>query len=294
MTMYTHKINKLAKNTIEIIVDIPKDTVKKEYDSSFLYLKDNLELQGFRKGKVPREIAEKNIKKELVYEQMVKSLVPNIYQEVIKKENLKPVISPKIELIKAKENEDWQIKITLAEKPIIDLGRYRDVIRKVRLSQKKEDIWVPGKNKGASEPSEKEKSKNQQELLNTILAAILKEIKIEISEIIIEEELNHRLTNLLTDIQKIGLTVETYLKSKNLTQEQLRDRYRKEIEETYKLEFILSEVAEKENITVEQKDLDQLFAKITDPKERESAKANSYFYASILRKQKTLDYLLTM
>ncbi|OGK24895.1 hypothetical protein A3A46_01790 [Candidatus Roizmanbacteria bacterium RIFCSPLOWO2_01_FULL_37_13] len=293
--MYTHTLKKLEKNTVEILVDIPKNTVEKEYAASFSILLLNLEVEGFRKGKVPAKIAEKHLKKETVYQELIRSLVPRIYQEIIKKEGLKPIVSPKIELLNAKENEDWQIKITLAEKPLIQLGKYKDAIKKIKSEQKKEDIWVPGKNPPSGAPkdlSEKEKSKKQQELLNTILSTILKETKCEISDLVIEEELNHRLSNLVTDIQKIGLTVEAYLKSKNLTQDQLRSKYKEEIEQTYKLEFILAELADRENIKVENQELEKLLSNITDAKERESAKANSYFYASVLRKQKTLDYLL--
>lgn len=290
--MYTSQIKRLLKNTSEIIVDITRDDIEKEYNIAFSKLQVGLEVQGFRKGKVPKEIAEKHIKKEIVYEDLIRSFIPKIYQEIIQKAGLKPIISPKIELIKAKEGEDWQIKITVAEKPFVELGNYQEGVKKIKLERKKEDIWVPGKNDQTKKISPEEKVKKEQELLNSILAALLKQTKCEISDLIIEEELNHRLANLITDIQKIGLTVEAYLKSKNLTQDELKKRYKDEIEQTYKIEFILSELAEKEKITVEQKDLDQLFAKISDPKEKEAAKTNSYFYASVLRKQKTLDYLL--
>ncbi|MBI4226154.1 hypothetical protein HY612_03515 [Candidatus Roizmanbacteria bacterium] len=292
--MYTHKFTRLAKNTIEILVDIPKKTIDKEYESAFLKLIQNLEAQGFRKGKVPPRIAEKYLKKETVYEDLVRKLIPQIYQEIIKKENFKPVISPKIELVKAKEGEDWQIKLTLAEKPIIELRNYKEILKMLKSEQKKEDIWIPGKPDAQKELSEKEKTQRQQNLLNIILTALLKEVKCEISDLMIQEELNQRLSNLLTDIQKIGLTVETYLKSKNLTQEELRKKYKDEIEQTYKLEFILAELADRENIRVENQDLEKFFSSITDIKERDAAKANSYFYASVLRKQKTLDYLLSI
>lgn len=292
--MYTFKTNKFPKNTIEIVVDIASTTIQNEYNTSFLKLLQNLQVEGFRRGKVPKTIAEKHIKKETVYQELVKTLLPRILDEILKKENLKPIISPKVELVKARENEDWQIKITLAEKPKVDLGNYKESIKKVKAEQKKDDIWVPGKQSRKQEPTDKEKSEIQQRLLNAILSAIIKSTKCEIADLIIEEELNHRLSNLLSDIQKIGLTVETYLKSKNLTQEELKKRYKDEIEQTYKLEFILAELADRENIKVEQSDLEKLFSNISDPKERESARANSYFYASVLRKQKTLDYLLAL
>ena len=85
---------------------------------------------------------------------------------------------------------------------------------------------------------------------------------------------------------------ETTLIKKKISE--LSELIKKEIEDTYKLEFILSEIADKENIKVEKEDLDKLFTNIKEEKERKAAEANSYFYASILRKQKTLDFLISL
>jgi len=287
--MYSYKKNLLPKNTVELIIDIPKQEIKSAYQKAFLSLQKELTLPGFRKGSVPKEMAEKNIKKEKVYEKLIADLIPRIYEEIIKKENLTPLSLPKIELLKAKEEEDWQIKITLAQKPTVNLKNLKQIVQKVKAEQKKEDIWVPGK---TQKEKENQEVKNQK-LLNLILNALLKEISCEISDILIEEELNHRLASLLDDIKKIGLTVDAYLKSKNLTVEQLKEQYRKEIEETYKLEFILLAIADKENITVEKQDLEKIFVNLS-PEERKKAEENSYFYASILRKQKTLDFLINL
>ena len=76
--------------------------------------------------------------------------------------------------------------------------------------------------------------------------------------------------------------------------ESLKTQFRKETEDTYKLEFVLSEIADKENIKIEKTDLDKLFVNIKDEKERKKAEQNSYYYATILRKQKTLDYLISL
>ena len=126
------------------------------------------------------------------------------------------------------------------------------------------------------------------------MAALLKETKLEISDLVVDEEINHRLTHLVDEIQKIGLTTENYLKSKNLTMDSLKAQFKKEIEDTYKLEFALAEVADKEDIKIEKADLDKLFVNIKDEKERKIAEQNSYYYATILRKQKTLDYLISL
>jgi trigger factor len=286
--MYTYKFKKLPKNTVEIILAIPQDDIKKARKEAFTKLQSELTVEGFRKGKVPDAIAEKELKGEIVYQEMVNMILPKMYEEILKKEDLKPVMSPKIELSKAKENEDWEIKISLPEKPTVDLGKYKDAVTEAKNAHKAEDIWVPGKDKGPKPDPEAEKS----HMINHVLEALLKTAKIEISDLIIETELNHRLSRLVDDVQKIGLTVDQYLKSKNLTMDLIKEQFKREIEDTYKLEFLLVEVADKEGIKVEQADMDRIFANIKDEKEKEMAAKNSYYYASVLRKQKTIDFLL--
>jgi len=287
--MYSYKKEKLPKNTVQLVVDVPKADVKQEEGAAFLRLQQKLTVEGFRPGKVPKDIAEKHIQKEDLYQELALKMISRIYSEILSKENLKPIISPKVDLVKAKEGEDWQIKITLAEKPNIVLGDYKKVIKEAKAKTNKANIWVPGKDKEAKKPEE-----DKNKLLNEVLTALLKETKLEISDLVINEEINHRLSHLLDEIQKIGLTTENYLKSKNLTMDALKAQFKKETEDTYKLEFVLAEIADKENLKVEQEDLNKLFVNIKDEKERKVAEQNSYYYATILRKQKTLDYLISL
>lgn len=286
--MYKHNLKKLPKNVFEITVDIDKKTVADEYDLAFEKIRLNITFPGFRAGKAPADVAKKHIAKDKIYQEMIKSLLPKIYEEIVKKESLLPVVDPKVELVNAKDGEDWQIKITVAGKPNIELNNYKDAIKAHQAENKKKDIWVPGKNESPKE------TENKQKNLNDVLSILLKEAKVEIADLIIEAEINRKLTHLVDDIQKIGLTVDSYLKSKNLSLDQLKESFKKEVEDTYKLEFILSEIADKENISIEKKDLDKLFENIKDDKEKKIAEQNAYFYASILRKQKTIDFLLSL
>ena|SRR3989339_480955 len=290
--MYSYKKEKLPKNTTQLTVDVPKADIKKEEDEAFLRLQQKLTIEGFRQGKVPKAIAEKHLTREVIYQELAQKMISRIYQELLTKENLKPIISPKVDLSKAKEGEDWQIKITVAEKPTITLGDYKKAIKEAKTKAQKSNIWVPGKESASAKAPADKEDKNM--ILNMVLTALLKEANIEVSDMVIEEEINHRLTHLMDEIQKIGLSVENYLKSKNLTMDSLKAQFRKETEDTYKLEFILAEIADKENLKVEQADLDKLFVNIKDENERKKAIQNSYYYATILRKQKTLDYLISL
>lgn len=289
--MTSSNFKRLPKNTLEIILKIPWEEVNKDYQNAFTTLQQELSIEGFRKGKVPKSLAEKHLKKEAILNQALKTLLPKVYEEILKKENLKPIVSPKIELVSAKEKTDWEVKFTLAEKPEIVLGNYKEEIKKIKTDDKKSKIWTPGQ---PQKTETEDKEKNKQKILNEVLESLLKNVKCEISDLIIEDELNRRLSKFVDDLQKLGLTVESYLKSNNLTADQLRAKFSQEITDTYKLEFILAEVAEAEKISVDQSDLDKVFSNIKTEADKEEAKKNSYFYASLLRKQKTLDFLISL
>lgn len=290
--MYTFKINYLPKNTVKIEVKIPWSQIYQEKEKAINKFQKELTLPGYRKGKAPIELVKKNVSSDKLYQEVIKNLLTRIFNEVTTQEKLEVIGQPKIELTKVQENKDWEILIFVGLKPKINLGNYKEEIKKLIQKEKKVDIWIPGKENNLNKDQKSETL--DQKLLSKILEKLINLISCEISDILIEEELNHRLTQLLDDIQKIGLTVESYLKSKNLTMEELKNQITREIEETYKLEFILQEIADKENITVEEKDLNALYQSITDPQKRDLAKNNAYFYSTILRKQKTLDFLLNL
>ncbi len=290
--MSKHTIKKLPKSTVEIMLTVPWADVAREQKSAFTVLQAQLEIPGFRRGKAPKNVAEKHIANQAVLEQVVRQLLPRTYEDIVKKEGLRPIISPKIDLIKAKENEDWEIKIQLAEKPEIKLGSYKDKVKKLKVDAKADKIWTPGSEPEAKPKEDEEEAK--QNRLNVILGTILTSVTCDIPDLIVEDELNRKLARLVDDVQKLGLTMDSYLQSKNTTMEQLRAQFTTEIENTYKLEFILMEIADIEKITVGDGEIDAIFANIKDEKEKQAARANAYFYTTLIRKQKTLDYLLNL
>jgi len=286
--MYSYKKKQLPKKTVELSISIPWADIEKEYDSSFEVLRKDVKAEGFRKGKAPKKVAEKKIQKDAIYDHLLKTFVSKVYSEILKKEDIKPIIAPKVELKKAKENEDWELVMTTAEAPVITLGKYKEAVKKAAAEVKKSDIWVPGKEK---KPSKEEKEKQDSALFQAKLTAILESSKAEISDLIIEEEVNKKLSKLVDDVQKVGLTMESYLSSKKTTQEKLKAQMQKEIEDAYKMEFVLQKIADEANIQVGKEDMDKLIANLKDPKDKKATQQNMYYYASLMRKQKTLDYI---
>lgn len=279
-------INRLEDGTIELTITIPWKEVKKSFDGLLKKALAEVTVPGFRKGKAPRKLAEEKIEKKRVYEEVIKQIIPEYYAKAIQQENIKPIISPRIELVQAKEGKDWRFKAFVCEKPKVNLGSYQQTISNLKI-QKPTKIWTPGQKK------EKEEQKGKINI-EEILKALFKEVKISIPRLLIEEEVNRMLSRLIDDTKKLGLTLEQYLKTKGKTGEQLKRDYRQEVEKTLTLEFALEEIAEKEKITVDNKEIDELIEKEKEEKVKENLRANRYYLATVLRRRKTLDYLQSL
>jgi len=281
----TIAINRLADGTIELTITILWPEIKKAYDNFFKEAQDKVEVPGFRKGKAPKEMAKENVDKSKVYEEVIKDIIPRYYTRAVTENNFKPIVTPKIELLAAKEDRDWQFKAIFCEKPETELGDYRKLISAVN---KKAQIWVPGKNK---EP--KEETEQKAKTIGEILEILTNETKVKIPDMLLEDEVNRKLSHLLDELGKLGLTVEQYLASKGKTTDGLRQEYRKEAVKTISLEFILEEIAEKENIVVAPEEIENFIDK-AKPEEKPILSQRRYFLASLLRRQKTLDKLLNL
>lgn len=280
--MVKSQVKHLPKSTVEFEISIPWTEIKEIYNQVLADVKAKSQVPGFRKGKAPKELVEKNVKKSLIYEEVIKQIIPKAYQEALQEHKLIPVISPKVEIVKAKENEDWLIKALVALKPAINLKNYKDKIKNLKTSKVK--IWTPG-------AADKKDSETKKLTLEEIVGALLEEIEVELSDLLITQEANRLLADLIDQTKQLGLTVEQYLMAKNKTSEQLKAEYAKQAARNLSLEFALSEIADKENIITTKEDLDTLISKVDKPEERSRLQKDSYYLAHLIRQQKTLDFL---
>ena len=280
------EIKWLDKSTFEIIAKITKEEIKKEYQVSLKKLAKSLTLPGFRKGKAPLTEVEKNLGKEVIYQELIKNVIPQAYQKALVEHQLKPIAEPKVTLASTKEDKDWEVKITSCVLPEIDLGKYKEELKKLSAKGK---IWTPGKD--TKEPTPEEKKTGEQKKLSTLMVKLMEVVKFDLPSFLTESEQQKRLVSLIDQLQKTGLTIEQYLSSKNQTLDQLKTEIGKQIESDWKLELVLGKIADKEKIEVKPEEIEKTIAS-TQPEEKQ--KINPYLLARFLRRQKTLEFLLDL
>lgn len=276
-------INRQQNRNIKLTIAIPKEEVKKTWDNTVEQAAKNAEITGFRKGKAPKKLVEENLDGEKVTEEVLKVLLPKAYAEAVKEHNLQPLINPKIHVESLGDvktptaigEKDWVFQAITCEAPTVELGNYKDAIQKITAKSK---IIVPGRE--GEEPK-----------MDDIIKALLGTVTISIPQILVEQEVEQQLAHLLDDVKKLGLSLDQYLSSTGKTPQNLRDEYEQKAINEIKFEFALSEIADKEHITIEEKEIQEAIQKAKNDEERKNLEANKYLLARILRQQKTLDFL---
>ncbi len=286
---------KRADGTIAIKIVVPASEIEQVRKKIIDELVKNVEIQGFRKGAAPRNLAEQKLNLQTVREEVLKKILTDEYVAAVKQLDIKPIINPRIHVGEFAEGTDLEFTAETAEEPKIDLKNYKEEARKLKPTPK---IILPhstssgqaGQPETEDEPSNPSTSSGQGKL-DEILNTILNVVEIQIPKILIDQETDRLLSQLLDELKKLGVSLDQYLASRSKTAEQLRGEYNERAEKDLKLEFVLRKIADEEKITVEQKDIDQALAAIKDEKERTQVAQNPYLVAAIIRQQKTLDYL---
>lgn len=278
----------LPKGTIQLTITIAWSDVKKTYDHLVAKHEKEIELPGFRKGKAPKQLVHEKLDTSKLYEEVIRTLLPTHYNDAIKEHTLRPVITPKIELKEATEGRDWIVLAYTCQKPNLILGEYRKAITDVKAA-KRNKIWTPGQGE-----KPEDKPEEQKVTIDELLAAVYGTVTGDLPELLIEHEVNRLLSELIDQTKKLGLTVEQYLASTNRTADGLKKEYEVQATRTITLEFALEMMSDKEGIFVSDDDIATVIKTAKSDEERKTLENQRYYLASILRRQKTLDFLAAL
>ncbi len=92
------KLEKLPESRVKITIKTTPDEFKEYYDKALITLSQKIKLPGFRPGKVPADIALRNIGEEAVKAEAVEESIPNFYYQAIIEQKLHPVSKPEVEV----------------------------------------------------------------------------------------------------------------------------------------------------------------------------------------------------
>ena len=128
-------IKDLPKSQKEISVEISVEEMEKYMNNALDKLAKNIKLDGFRDGKVPKDVAEKQLGDAAIFEEASHEAIEKSYSEIIKENKLNPLGQPKAEITKAAPNNSLEYKIVISVMPEIKLGDYKTVFGKMEVKK---------------------------------------------------------------------------------------------------------------------------------------------------------------
>ncbi|MBF7018479.1 trigger factor [Staphylococcus sp. 18_1_E_LY] len=106
-------------------VTVPAEKLDKALDQAFKKVVKQINVPGFRKGKVPRQIFEQRFGVEALYQDAADILLPEAYGEAIEETGIKPVDQPEIDVQQIEKGQDFKFDATVVVEPEVQLGDYK-------------------------------------------------------------------------------------------------------------------------------------------------------------------------
>ncbi|MCY1564670.1 trigger factor [Staphylococcus pettenkoferi] len=106
-------------------VTVPAEKFDNALDKAFKKVVKQINVPGFRKGKVPRQIFEQRFGVEALYQDAADIVLPEAYGEAIEETGIKPVDQPEIEVQQIEKGQDFKFDATVTVEPEVELGDYK-------------------------------------------------------------------------------------------------------------------------------------------------------------------------
>ncbi len=301
----------ISKDTVELRITIPKDNFQESYN---ILLKDHLKdtnIKGFRKGKVPTDLLENDMKSGLKIETLDK-LAPLYINTAIQKESIEPIAPPTYkDLPKLEDGNDVEFTIAITVLPEFKLGNMKKIkLAKEEVKITKEEIDT------AIEDIKKNRETKEKEVNDKWAVEIAKMLKIEkienlealreyIKEALtgqkehmllhkqeedaleqaialsnieiplpaVKFEASERERSFIYDMQQRGVKPEEFMKAQNITIEKMREMWEKDAKEALETDVFLKIYKKENNISVSETDLTEKIDEIkkSSPKGKDTS-----------------------
>jgi len=115
---------RIENSKVVLEIEIDQETFQQATDKAFRKVVNKVTVPGFRKGKVPRAVFERQYGKEALYEEALDIILPEAYYQAVEDTNIEPVAKPDVEVVQLEADKPVIFKATVVVKPEVKLGKY--------------------------------------------------------------------------------------------------------------------------------------------------------------------------
>src|SRR5690625_454841 len=108
-----------------LTINVSADQFDEALDQAFKKVVKDVNLPGFRKGRIPRNIFENRFGVESLYQDAIDIVLPNAYSEAVEQTEIFPVDQPKVDIDEIEKGKNLVFTCEVTVKPEVTLGEYK-------------------------------------------------------------------------------------------------------------------------------------------------------------------------
>ena len=119
--------NNVETNKYELEIEISAEKFEEGIQKAYQRDKNKIQISGFRKGKAPRKLIEREYGEEVFFETAVNILYPQEVDDAVKESGLEIVARPDVEITDISKADGVKIKATVITKPEVEISDYKGI-----------------------------------------------------------------------------------------------------------------------------------------------------------------------
>jgi len=121
------KVNPTGENEVELSVEVPAEAVQKAYDRAVAKVRNEMQLPGFRKGRVPVNLVIQNVGADFIRSEALEDAIPEWGDEALREAGLweDAVGTSDLQIGPLDETQDYNFTIKVQTMPVPTLGEYK-------------------------------------------------------------------------------------------------------------------------------------------------------------------------
>ncbi|GAA1146146.1 trigger factor [Nocardioides aquiterrae] len=120
-------VETLSPTRAKLTVEVPFEELKPSLDAAYKQIAKQINVPGFRRGKVPPAVIDRQVGRGAVLDQAINEVVPQKYVEALQANDLQPLAQPEIEVTKFEDNAALEFTAEVDIRPEITLPEYDGV-----------------------------------------------------------------------------------------------------------------------------------------------------------------------
>ena len=124
-------VENLSPTRAKLTIEVPFEELKPSLDKAYKKIAQQINVPGFRRGKVPPTVIDRQVGRAVVLDEAVNEVVPQKYAEAMQEHSLEPLAQPEIEVTKFEDHETLEFTAEVDVKPDFELPAYDALEAKV-------------------------------------------------------------------------------------------------------------------------------------------------------------------